>query len=141
VYAGEEDQYFTFITPEAYHTLEGWMQYRKECGESISEKSWLMRDLWDVSKPRAMGMVTAPKRLKSTGVKRLAERALWAQGVRKPLEDGQRRHEFQADHGMRKWFKTRCEIAGVKPDTCVKYTVQDLDNPVPHSITTIVHEL
>jgi integrase len=25
-----------------------------------------------------------------------------------------RRYEFQADHGFRKWFKTRCEIAGMK---------------------------
>jgi len=24
------------------------------------------------------------------------------------------RYEFQADHGFRKWFKTRCEIAGMK---------------------------
>jgi integrase len=34
---------------------------------------------------------------------------------RKKLEDGKRRHEFQADHGFRKWFKTRCEISGMKP--------------------------
>jgi hypothetical protein len=115
VYAGEEDQYFTFITPEAYYALEGWMHYRRDSGEPINEKSWLMRDLWDVLTPKGTGMATAPKRLKSSGVKRLVERALWAQGVRKPLEAGQRRHEFQADHGMRKWFKTRCEIAGVKP--------------------------
>lgn len=24
------------------------------------------------------------------------------------------RYEFQTDHGFRKWFKTRCEIAGMK---------------------------
>jgi hypothetical protein len=33
----------------------------------------------------------------------------------KKLEEGKRRHEFQADHGFRKWFKTRCEISGMKP--------------------------
>jgi hypothetical protein len=31
------------------------------------------------------------------------------------LESGKRRHEFQTDHGFRKWFKTRCELAGMKP--------------------------
>jgi hypothetical protein len=51
---------------------------------------------------------------KSSGVKRLVERALWAQGVRKTLLLGKRRHEFQADHGFRKWFKTRCELSGMK---------------------------
>ena len=30
------------------------------------------------------------------------------------MESGKKRHEFQADHGFRKWFKTRCEIAGMK---------------------------
>jgi hypothetical protein len=31
------------------------------------------------------------------------------------LESGKRRHEFQIDHAFRKWFKTRCELAGMKP--------------------------
>ena len=42
------------------------------------------------------------------------ERAQYAQGVRKKLENGKKRHEFQLDHGFRKWFKTQCEIAGMK---------------------------
>ena len=53
--------------------------------------------------------------MKSAGVKRLMEDALWTQGLRRKLEEGKRRHEFQADHGLRKWFKTRCEISGMKP--------------------------
>ena len=43
------------------------------------------------------------------------EDALWTQGLRKKLQLGKKRHEFQADHGLRKWFKTRCEISGMKP--------------------------
>jgi hypothetical protein len=42
------------------------------------------------------------------------ERSQWAQGVRKKLGEGKKRHEFQADHGFRKWFKTRCELSGMK---------------------------
>ena len=30
------------------------------------------------------------------------------------MELGKKRHEFQADHGFRKWFKTRCELCGMK---------------------------
>jgi hypothetical protein len=48
-------------------------------------------------------------------VKRLMEDALWTQGLRAKLESGKRRHEFQTDHGFRKWFKTRCELVGMKP--------------------------
>ena len=115
VYDGEEDEYFSFITPEAYHALAHWMKYREESGETITEDSWLMRDLWDVSKPFGKGLVTNPKRLAALGLKRLMERALWAQGLRKKLANGKRRHPFQANHSLRKWFKTRCEISGMLP--------------------------
>ena len=29
VYAGEEEQYFTFISPEAYEALADWINYRQ----------------------------------------------------------------------------------------------------------------
>jgi hypothetical protein len=37
------------------------------------------------------------------------------QGLRKELEAGRKRHPFAANHSQRKWFKTRCELAGMKP--------------------------
>jgi hypothetical protein len=55
------------------------------------------------------GLVTEPEKLKSSGVKRVMEDALWTQRLRSNLEPGKRRHEFQTDHGLRKWFKTRCD--------------------------------
>src|SRR5215208_4265372 len=118
VYAGEDDQYFTFITAEAYTTLELWMKYRSNCGERITNDSWIMRDLWNVTKlpkKEASGQIQEPVKLQSIGVKRLVERALWAQGIRTELEYGKKRHEFQTDHGFRKWYKTQCEMAGMKP--------------------------
>jgi hypothetical protein len=115
VYAEDEEEYFSFITPEAYHELEKWMNYRKESGEAINGNSWVLRNLWNTKQGFQRGFIDSPKKLKSTGVKRLMEDALWIQGLRKKLEDGKRRHEFQADHGFRKWFKTRCEISGMKP--------------------------
>lgn len=45
----------------------------------------------------------------------LTERAIWAQGLRKKLENRKKRHPFAANHSYRKWFKTRCEQAGMKP--------------------------
>ncbi len=42
------------------------------------------------------------------------EDALWTQGIRKKNNLKKNRYEFQTDHGFRKWFKTRCEIAGMK---------------------------
>lgn len=115
IYAGEEEEHFTFITPEAYAHLKEWMDYRNSVGETITKSSWIMRDLWDTSTSIGRGLITKPKKLKSTGIKRLIERALWAQRIRKKLDEGKKRHEFQADHGYRKFFKTHCELAGMKP--------------------------
>ena len=114
VYSGDEEEYFTFITPEAYDELKKWMEYRKDSGEEITEKSWLMRHLWNAKKGRKFGLVTGPKKLKSSGVKRLVEDALWVQDIRNKSQINGKRYEFQSNHGFRKWFKTRCEIAGMR---------------------------
>ena len=74
-----------------------------------------MRNIWNTKKGYTRGMVSAPLKFKSEGVKRLVEDALWTQGLRKKVSHDKKRHEFQTDHGFRKWFKTRCELSGMKP--------------------------
>jgi hypothetical protein len=113
VYAGDEEEYYTFISPEAYNELNKLMKYRKDSGEEITEKSWIMRHLWNAKKGRKFGLITVPRKLKSNGVRGLIEDALWTQDVRKKSQINGNRYEFQANHGFRKWFKTRCEIAGI----------------------------
>jgi hypothetical protein len=115
VYAGEEEEYFSFISLEAYSYLKEWIDYRRDAGEKITEESWLMRNLWDVTTPTGKGLATVPVKLKSSGIKRLMERVLYGQGIRTKLKAGKKRHEFQVDHGYRKFFKTRCELGGMKP--------------------------
>jgi hypothetical protein len=107
VYAGTDEEYFTYITPEAYNVLKEYMQYRESHGENIRPDSPVIRDLFHPDRG-GQGEPHIPKRLKSTGVKRIIEDALKATGLRKALE-GKRRHEFQAAHGFRKWFKSICE--------------------------------
>jgi integrase len=117
VYQGEPEQYFSFITPEAFYELQKWISFRKECGEDVKEESWIMRNIWDRNKgsKRKPGIITKPRKLEALGIKRIIETALWTQGIRGKLEPGKKRHEFQTDHGLRKFFKTRCELAGMIP--------------------------
>ena len=85
------------------------MDFRKKSGEAINPDSWVMRNLWDNRVTKGKGWVTIPKKLKPSGVKALVENAIWTQGLRTKLPPGKRRHEFQADHGFRKYFKTHAE--------------------------------
>jgi hypothetical protein len=90
-------------------------EIQQDSGELIDENSWVTRDLWDTRVAHGRGFVTKPKKLAPSGIKRLIERAMWAQGLRQQLKSGKKRHSFQAIHCFRIWFKIRCEIAGMKP--------------------------
>jgi len=112
VYAGDIEEYYSFVTPEAYNCLSEWMDFRASFGENITPDSWLMRDLWQITnsdKGKKNGLAEYPKKLKSSGVKSIIERALHEQGLRATLPAGVRRHEWKGAHGFRKFYKTRAE--------------------------------
>ena len=115
IYAGDPiEEYYTFCTPEAYKELKSWIDYREQCGENISGESWVMRDIWQtygMDYGAKFGLAAQPKKLESTAIKRIIERGLWEQGIRKPLPTGVKHHEWKAAHGFRKYFKTKAEQA------------------------------
>ena len=105
VYAGENEQYFSFMTPEAFQAIQEWMDFRKKCGEDVNGESWLMITLWDTNAPAPV-----PQRMNSEGLRTLVERALRAELLRKRLDMKRiRRHEFKTNHGFHKFFQTNAE--------------------------------
>ncbi len=104
VYAGDPEQYYTFVTPEAYRKLEQYITLRTSHGEKVTKDSPLMRDRWE-AKNLHEREINKPMRLGVGGVKRLFEDTLWKFGLRK---EKKKRHEFSI-HSVRKFFKTRAE--------------------------------
>jgi hypothetical protein len=117
VYADQPEQYYTFITPEAYNTLKDYIDYRISAGENITNDSWLVRDsckTTDVKYGAKASLATNPKPLKAETVEKLLGRALRIQNVRNPLTKEMRRHEYKAAHGLRKFFDNAADSAGMK---------------------------
>ncbi|MDR4490204.1 MAG: hypothetical protein R2685_04795 [Candidatus Nitrosocosmicus sp.] len=122
VYADDDDEYFTFISDSAYYELVEWMNFREKSGEKITNESWVLRNLWNTEKNKRKNSnivvkngISNPKKLSSIGVKRLMERALWTQNLRIKTDPSSKRYAFPVDHGFRRFYKTRCEIGGMKP--------------------------
>ena len=81
----------------------------------------VMRNLWNTEKVKRKSSVilkndvSNPQKLTSIGIKRLMERALWTQNLRIKDDPSSKRYAFPVDHGFRRFYKTRCEIGGMKP--------------------------
>jgi hypothetical protein len=111
VYAGDGEQYATFITPECYGAWEEYIRFRSEHGEKISDKSPALRNLFYPDRSAPMRATARdPVRFHSDSVRHLIEDALFASGLRQALDKtkGERRHDVQMDHGFRKFFETAC---------------------------------
>jgi hypothetical protein len=71
------------------------MDYRSFSGEQVNEDIWVMRDLWDTGIIQSKGFVTKPNKLPQIGIKKIINRAIWAQGLRKKLEVGKKNTRFK----------------------------------------------
>ena len=100
IYAHSDQEYPAFITPEAYHAIQGY------------RKSWIM-DVGREPKPheplfKKAGPFVKP--LNDSGIRQRMVRVVKKAGIRTPLVKGKRRHEIPTMNGFRRfWNKTSKE--------------------------------
>jgi integrase len=115
VYRGEPEMYVSFISAEAVQALNDYIQFRKEHGEQIHRTSPLIRDKFDPVKGQyGHGKQDSKVNIipmTPHAIRQYYNRLLFSIGLR---SERRRRHDFSV-HSYRKWFKTRCEIGGMKP--------------------------
>lgn len=115
VYRGDSEEYISFISSEGVHYLNKYIEFRESNGEKITHESPLFRDKFDPVKGKyghgKDQSLTKVIPMTPHAVRQYYNRLLFSIGVRK---ETRRRHEFSV-HSMRKWFKTRCELGGMKP--------------------------
>ena len=109
VYVRESEEYFTFMTPEAYLVLKDYIDFRELHGEKITGESWLIRDTWqkiDKKHGHRIGLAKFPRKMDSEGIRRMIYDAWKIQGVIEKLDSDNKNHEFKSSHGFRKFFET-----------------------------------
>ena len=87
------------------------MDFRASYGEKVNGDSWVMRDLWrttNIEYGAKLGLAKHPQKLQNSGIKRLIERALWEQGIRQPLSNGEKRHEWKGSSWIEKNVQDDC---------------------------------
>jgi len=113
IYHGEPEEYTTFITPECYRLWLEYREWRENIGEKVTPSSFVFTTQgnarkFDQSKVKAIAVKTLKNQLGE-----LLEHL----GMREVISEreGYVNYSFKQAHGFRKFFKTRMEVAGVRP--------------------------
>lgn len=109
VYAGTKSRYYVFTTPECTALIDSYLEYRRRLGETITEKSPLIREMFD-SYNRYI--IDAPKRLSEKMIQTALEQALRRANVNQrvpsiDIDNKGKRRGIMRSHGFRKFAITQ----------------------------------
>lgn len=97
VYAGELEEYWVFLTPEASNATLQYLQQRRNDGEHVNPESPIIREVYQFGASKA-------KAIKKSTLQAMISRIIHRAKLR--VKNAGKRHDIQQDHGFRKRFNT-----------------------------------
>jgi integrase len=114
VYSGDNEEYFTFCTPEAANEIDIYLDFRKRHGEKLTGNSFLLTKKFDTNLT-IEGFIGQPFGKKSLPV--ILEDYIRNSGLRNiDHANPHKRKDVPRLHGFRKFFTTQCINAKLNPE-------------------------
>jgi integrase len=136
VYRGTDDEYDTFISPEAYHAYEEYRNLRIKFSEKITRNSPILLRRFDINPDGNTAKIDNRKPLALSSVAGIIRTVAYKAGVREPSENYNQRYNIKIAHGFRKFFSST--LSNIKsPDS--RYAIDFIKKEwlLGHSLTGI----
>jgi hypothetical protein len=106
VYKGTDEEYDTFISPEAYHAYEEYRNLRIKFGENISKNSPILLRRFDISPDGKSAAIDNTKPLALSTIAGILLTIARKAGIREVSENYHDRYNIKIAHGYRKYFSS-----------------------------------
>jgi integrase len=106
VYKGTEDEYDTFISPEAFHAYEEYRNLRIKFGERITKNSPILLRRFDISPDGKSAKLDNTKTVALSTVAGIIRMVAYKAGIREVSERYNDRYNIKLAHGFRKYFSS-----------------------------------
>ena len=106
VYKGTDDEYDTFISPEAFSTYQEYRNLRMKFGEVITKKSPILLRRFDISPDGKTAVLDNTKPVALSTVAGIIRTVAYKAGIREVSENYKDRYNIKIAHGFRKFFNT-----------------------------------
>ena len=106
VYKGTDEEYDTFITPEAFHCYEEYRNLRTKLGEKIIKSSPILLRRFSLNPDGKTAKIDNSEPIALSTVADILAIVTYKAGVREVSESYKGRYNIKIAHGFRKFFST-----------------------------------
>ena len=106
VYKGTDDEYDTFISPEAFSAYQEYRNLRIKFGEIITKKSPILLRRFDINPDGKTATLDNTKPIALATVAGIIRTVAYKAGIREVSENYNDRYNIKIAHGFRKFFNT-----------------------------------